>query len=112
MRLLKLLIGLVLVASVAAWLTRPDEAAAEAEMKSRLLAALDRLDLKPGAGAAAALLCKVNVEECYEFTRASMATEFEDRTFYTVFRAEGFGEGFSCIGAFTRYVCSGNLEEG
>ncbi len=106
MRLLKFLIGLAVIAAVAAWLTRPDEAAAEAEMKKQLIAALERLDLEPGAGAAAALICKANVDDCYEFTRAGIETTFEDRTFYSVFRATGFGEGYSCIGAFTKFICS------
>ncbi len=108
MRILKLLISLAVITAAVAWLTRPDEAAAESELKTQLIAALERLDLDCGAGATAAMLCKVNLNDCYEFTRAAIATEFEDRTFYTLFRATGFGEGYSCIGAFTRFMCSAN----
>ncbi|WP_371227840.1 hypothetical protein [Roseovarius sp. 2305UL8-3] len=112
MRLLKLLISLAVIAAIAAWLTRPDEAAAEAELKTQLIEALDRLETDSDAGTAAAVLCKVNLDECYEFTRAAITTEYEDRTFYSVFRAEGFGEGYSCIGAFTKFVCSANSDAG
>lgn len=111
MRLLKFLIVMGALAIAAAWLTNPDEDAAEAELKTQVIQALQDLDLKPGAGELAAALCKMKLEDCYAVTRAAITTQFEDRTFYSVFRAEGFDSQISCIGAFTTFLCSGALHD-
>ncbi len=109
--MLRLLVLLIALGLLGAWLTRPDEDQARAEMRATILETLATQDLdgQDAIGAAALMGCRLNPEGCYDLIRAGLDTNFEDRIFYSVFSVAGFDRRATCYGAFTTFACPGGF---
>lgn len=99
---------LVILLAVAAWLTRPGEAAFDDMLRDRLevqIATADVDDAQDPIAAIALVACKLRPSGCFELVREGLEVSVEDRLLYTTIRAEGFGSRTVCTGAFTRLWC-------
>ncbi len=99
---------LIVLAAVAAWLTRPGEAAFDDMLRARLerQIATEDVDARSDPIAAIALVaCKLKPSGCFKLMREGLEVTVEDRILYTTIRAEGFGARTVCAGAFTKLWC-------
>jgi len=109
---LKFLIVLGLLATGAAYVTKPDQTRAEAALKSQLLSALEHQE--PGnnrstASNLALMGCKLQPDGCYDLVRSGIDAQFSDHVVYTRYTITGFGKTADCIGAFTTFICPKGL---
>lgn len=109
--MLRLIALLIAVGLLAAWLTRPDAAEAESEIRATLLDALAREDLagKDAVTSGALMGCRLSPENCYDLVRSGLETTFEDHTFYALVTISGFQRRATCYGAFTTFICPGGF---
>ncbi|KMK68632.1 hypothetical protein [Puniceibacterium sp. IMCC21224] len=109
--MLKFLAGGIVAALVAAWLTNPSQAVAEAGLRTELLRALDDQEnnTQDPAMAAIVLGCRLGPDACYELLRAGLDIRFDDRIFYSVLSVQGFGRKARCYGAFNSFACPGGV---
>lgn len=107
-------IAIVAVLAAAAWLTKPDEADAEAALRTQLVLALANEDLGGGRSAGeniALAACKLRPNECYDLLRPEIATVYSDFGLFTRVKMAGLGRRATCYGAFTKFVCPGGLKK-
>lgn len=114
MRLLKVLLLLAAIAAVAAWATRPGEAAFEAMLDQALrerLAAADLAAVQARVPALALAACKLRPGDCAALLREAITVRHDRRLFTTRVTVEGLGREASCLGLFGRFFCRRTLFE-
>lgn len=112
MRFVGILCVSAVVIAAAAYLTKPEEADAEAALREQLMMAVAREELGAGrtAGENLALAaCKLRPNDCYDLVRSGMETGFTDHVLYVRFTMSGFERAATCYGAFLRFYCPGGL---
>lgn len=111
--MLKTLIVVALIAG-AAYVTKPDEADAEAALRERLILALATEDLSSGRSAGQKLAlaaCKLDISTCYDLLRSEIATVYSDFGVASRVEMAGLGRTATCYGVFTRFFCPGGLKD-
>lgn len=114
MRFFGFLIVLAGLAAGVAFVTKPGEAAAEAELREQVMTAVARRDLGEGQSTAqnlALAACKLRPNDCYDLLRSGIETTFTDHVLYVQFGLTGFDRQATCYGAFTRFYCPGGLRK-
>jgi len=100
---------------VAAFVTKPSEADIDRMLRERIAAEIESgagLDPNDPAARIALGLCRVNQATCVELLRRVVSVEYEDELLYARINADLPGKGpHTCIGAFTRVVCPGFLND-
>ncbi|KNG94274.1 hypothetical protein [Pseudaestuariivita atlantica] len=111
MRFLAFLVLVAALASVVAYVTKPDAADAEATLKDQLLLALAKEELKGKnpAEQLAITICRTSPNECYNLVRRQIDSRFEDKGLYVQLDLAGFDHSATCYGAFTQFFCPGGL---
>ncbi|WP_343080836.1 hypothetical protein [Ostreiculturibacter nitratireducens] len=114
MRLLSLIVVLALIAGAAALATRPGPEEFDAMLKAAIEEKIATTDID-GSGDAietiALVGCKLRPSDCFALVREGFDVQVEDKTFYTRFTVDGFGQKATCTGAFTKIWCSEELLE-
>ncbi|WP_300516857.1 hypothetical protein [Aliiroseovarius sp.] len=98
-----------------AFVTKPSGADVDRMLRERIAAEIDRgagLDPNDPAAQIALGLCRVNQAACVDLLRQVLRVDYEDELFYARIEADLPGRGKrTCIGAFTRVVCPGFLND-
>ena len=107
----KFVAGMLTMALLAAFLSKPGPDAAEAELRSQLMSAIANKQLgnQDGLNAAALLACRLDPNSCYDLLRSGIDMTFEDRHLYAKLTLDGFDHSASCYGLYTRFFCPGGL---
>lgn len=109
---MRYLILLLIFAAGAAYLTKPDQADAEAVLREEVMigVATRDLDASQGTGAALALAaCKLRPSECYDLLRSGLTVTYTDQTLFSMVVVEGFDRRATCYGLYTRFFCPGGF---
>ncbi len=112
MRMLVLLVVLVLGA---AWLTKPEQADAEAALREQVMLSVARQELGEGRSTGenlALAACKLRPSDCYDLLRSGLEVTYTDRKLFVQVDVTGFERQARCYGAFTRFFCPGGFREG
>ncbi|MBO9465427.1 hypothetical protein J7443_09320 [Tropicibacter sp. R15_0] len=109
----KFLAGMIFMAALAAFFTKPGPDAAEAELKSQLMTAIStqKLGEQDGLNAAALLACRLDPNSCYDLLRSGIDLTYEDRYLYAKLDLDGFERQASCYGLYTKFYCPGGLQK-
>lgn len=111
--MIRFLLSALAIVLVAAFVTKPSEADIDRMLRERIAAEIDSgagLDLNDAGAQIALGLCRVNRDACVELLRQVVRVEYEDELLYARIDADLPGKGpRTCIGAFTRVVCPGFL---
>ncbi len=113
MRILGFLLVLGALAAGVAYVTKPDEAAAEATLREQVMLAVAKRQLGEGQSTAqnlALAACKLRPNDCYDLLRSGIDTAFIDRGVFVQFDLTGFERQATCYGAFTRFFCPGGMQ--
>ena len=113
MGLLKLFLGLAVLAALAAFFTRPGPEDVDPALRRALYERLFTEEADIGRdmlGSAAVLGCRLDPQACFEILRTGLDIRYEDRFLYATVEVEGFGRRARCWGAFTRFHCPRGFE--
>jgi len=108
----RLLLIIIVLAGVAAYLTKPSQADVEAQIRSLIGDAITAGQLDDVTDPAAMVLlatCQANPAGCAELALAAMDVRYEDRVIYARIDVAGFGRQAVCYGLYTRLVCPRGL---
>jgi hypothetical protein len=111
---MRLLILLIIVTAAAAYLTRPDEADAEARLRKEVMVAVATRELGEGGSTGdklALAACKLAPGDCYDLLRSAMELTVTDRVLFTQVVLTGFEKRATCYGLFTTFVCPGGFKD-
>lgn len=114
MRLLRLVLLLAAMAAVAAWATRPGEAAFEAMLDDAVREKVATTDLDAAGQALPTLAlaaCKLRPTDCVALVREAIEVRYDRRLFTTRATVTGLGRETTCLGAFGRFFCRRPLAE-
>lgn len=112
---MRYLVLLLILAAGGAYVTKPDEADAEAVLRDQVMIAVARQELGEGRGPTEALAlaaCKLRPNDCYELLRSGLDVTYTDKTLYLQVDVAGFDRQARCYGVFTRFVCPGGFKGG
>ncbi len=110
---MRFVILLVVLAVGAAYLTKPEEADAEAMLRQQVILDVAQEDIGEGRGTAenlALAACKLRPSDCYELLRSGLEVTYTDRVFFLEVGITGFERQATCYGAFTTFVCPGGFK--
>ncbi|MBW4981582.1 hypothetical protein KZZ07_03415 [Mameliella sp. CS4] len=107
----RFLLGMIVMALIGAYLTKPGPEAAEAELRRQvqLTVANEELDGKSGLDAAALLLCRADNRACTDLLMSGIDLTYEDRYLYARIDIKGYKMTATCYGLYTRFFCPGGL---
>lgn len=107
----RFLLGMIAMALIAAFFTKPGPEAAQDELRRQvqLAVANEGLDGKSGLDAAALLLCRADPRACTDFLVSGIDLAYEDRFLYARIDLEGFDLTATCYGLYTRFWCPDGL---
>ncbi len=111
---MRFVILLVVLIAGAAYLTKPDEADAEAVLRQQVILDVATEDIGEGRGTAenlALAACKLRPGDCYELLRSGLEVTYTDRVFFLEVGITGFERQATCYGAFTTFFCPGGFKE-
>lgn len=110
--MLKFLAGMLTMAALAAFVTKPSPEDAETELRRQMAATFAGQDLSGAKGldAAALLACRVDTATCLDLLRAGLDVTYEDRILYARVTVTGFDRRVACYGLYTRFTCPGGLQ--
>ncbi|MCX7888669.1 MAG: hypothetical protein N2422_02925 [Rhodobacteraceae bacterium] len=113
MRLFLAALALVLLAVVAAAVTRPGPEAFDAMLADAIRDRVANTDIGENSGDAldsvALAACKLRPSDCIRLVRQAIDVRMDERVLYTVADVHGFGRDARCWGAFGRFWCSTDL---
>jgi len=109
--LFRFLFGMMAMALIAAFITKPGPNAAADELRRQvqLAVASETLDGKSGLDAAALMLCRVDPKACTDLLISGIEMTYEDRYLYARIDLSGFDLSATCYGAYTQFHCPGGL---
>lgn len=107
----RFLLGMILLALIAAYLTKPGPEAAGDELRRQVQLAIanEELDGKSGLDTAALLLCRVDTRACTDLLISGIDLTYEDRALYARIDLDGYDMTATCYGLFTRFWCPDGL---
>ncbi|MBV7396012.1 hypothetical protein [Mameliella sediminis] len=107
----RFLFGMLAMALIAAFVTKPGPEAAEAELRQQLQLAIvnEGLDGKSGLDAAALLLCRTDPRACGDLLMQGIDLTYDDRYLYARVDVKGYKMTATCYGLYTRFFCPGGL---
>ncbi len=111
---MRILIVVIVLVLGGAWLTKPDEADAEAVLRDQVMIAVARQDLGEGRSTGenlALAACKLRPSDCYDLLRSGLEVSYTDRTLFLRVDVDGYDRRATCFGVYTRFVCPGGFKE-
>ena len=111
---MRLLILLIILVAGAAYVTKPDEADAEARLREEVMVAVATRELGESGSAGdklALAACKLAPGDCYDLLRSGMELTVTDRVLFTEVELVGYGKRASCYGLFTTFLCPGGFRD-
>ncbi len=111
---MRFLIGLLVLAAVAAYFTKPEEADAEAVLREQVMIGVAKEDIGQGRSTAenlALTACKLRPNDCYDLLRSGLDVTYTDQHLFLKVDLEGYERRATCYGAFGQFVCPGGFEK-
>lgn len=107
----KFLAGMIVMATIAAFASRPSLDDTNAEIRAQLAKSLTeiRLNSLQGLDAAALLACRVDPNTCIKLIASGFDVQYENRHLYAKIDVSGFDMQARCYGVYTRFFCPGGL---
>ena len=112
---MRILIVVMVLVLGGAWLTKPDEADAEAVLRDQVMIAVARQDLGEGRSTGenlALAACKLRPSDCYDLLRSGLEVSYTDQKLFLKVDVSGFEREATCYGVFTRFFCPGGFKKG
>lgn len=108
----RFLLGMLVMAALGAYVSKPSTEDAEAELKTQLMTALanQSFSAEDLGGSAALLACRLDPNTCYDLVRAGLDVTYEDRILYAKLEIDGWNRRASCYGLYTIFYCPGGLQ--
>lgn len=107
----KFLAGMIVMAAIGAFVTKPSKEAVYEELASQLRSTLSQQQLHEAQGveAAALLACRLSPTSCVDLLISGLDVVYEDRYVYAKVDVDGFGMRAACYGVFDRFFCPDGL---
>ncbi|WP_299920805.1 hypothetical protein [uncultured Pelagimonas sp.] len=107
----KFLAGMIVMAAIGAFLSKPTQDDAYEEIAHLTRATLEQQQLHEAQGvrAAALLACRLSPQSCVELLMSGLDLNYEDRILYAKIDLDGFGMEAKCYGAFSKFYCPNGL---
>jgi hypothetical protein len=113
LRILVAIVAILLLVGIAAAATRPGPAAFDAMLADAIRARIANTDIganeDDAIGTIALAACKLRPTDCIEIVRQTLDVTFDEGLFVTRATVRGLSREASCIGAFTRFFCRGDV---
>ncbi|MGH1415265.1 MAG: hypothetical protein ACRBB0_17375 [Pelagimonas sp.] len=107
----KFLAGMLVMAALGAYFTKPtkDDAYEEIAHLTRVNLEQQKLHEAQGVRAAALLACRLSPQSCIELLISGLDLDYQDRHLYAKIDLEGFGMSANCYGLYTKFYCPNGL---